>query len=207
MFKSKFLRIFRILFRPLRIFSFSIYISQRRYSEDFKFLQIIPSELKKRCQVQSWEGLKLKTGLKEGKGVVAGKVILKCTAVCNYGGHFIQQEYAEKNLLPFEKKCNFLLEMNENYKGKNIKFYLNHDENSPETFGKYLNHSKKHPNVKMRVYVDGDKLEVIFFTTKKVDIGEQLVWNYGSKYQGVGECVENCKICRLQQCTNENQNT
>ena len=180
-------------------FHFLFYISQPRFSGDFKFLPNIPSELKKRCQVQNWEGIKVKTGLKEGKGVVAEKVIEKYTPVCNYGGHFIQQEYAEKYLLPFEEKCEFLVEMNENYKGQQKKFYINHDENSSETFGKYLNHSKNHHNVAMRIYVDGDRLEIIFCTTRKVNIGEQLVWNYGPKYKGVEECVEHCQVgkCRV----------
>ena len=102
-------------------------------------------------------------------------------------------------MLPFEEKCEFLVEMNENYKGQKKLFYINHDEKSSETFGKYLNHSKNHPNVAMRIYVDGDRLEIIFFTTKKVNIGEQLVWNYGPKYKGVEECVENCQVgkCRV----------
>ena len=134
-------------------------------------------------------------GLKEGKGVVAKKVIKPNTSVCNYGGHFIQHKYAEKHLLPFEKKCDYLLEIRENYRGEYKKFYLNHDSDSSETFGKYLNHSQIHPNVAQRIYSDGEKLEIIFVTTRQVDVVEQLVWNYGSQYKGVDQCVENCPRC------------
>lgn len=156
----------------------------------------IPDKFKIRCQLQTWEDVQVKSGLKEGRGVVANKVIEKGTAVCNYGGHFLEREYAEKYLLPFEEKCEYLLEMKENFRGKYKFFYLNHDDHSKETFGKYLNHSKKHPNVAIRIYADDKKLDVIFVTSRKVKVNEQLVWNYGTQYKGVGECVESCEKCR-----------
>ena len=124
------------------------------------------------------------------------KIIKKDTAVCNYGGHFVKQEFAEEYLLPYEEKCDYLLELEENFKGEWKKFYLNHDEKSCETVGKYLNHSKKHPNLTMRVYADKDKVEVIFFTLRKIYVNEQLVWNYGPQYNGVWDCVDTCRRCR-----------
>ena len=127
--------------------------------------------------------------------MVAKNKIAKGTPVCNYGGHFMRHEYVNKYLLPYASKCDYLLEIRENFKGKYLNFYLNHDNESSFTFGKYLNHSKKHPNVAMRIYADGEKLEVIFVTLRKIMVNEQLVWNYGNSYNGVEDCVENCTIC------------
>ena len=73
----------------------------------------------------------------------------------------------EEYLLPYEEKCDYLLELKENFRGEWKIFYLNHDYKSSETVGKYLNHSKKHPNLTLRVYADEDKVEVIFFTSRK----------------------------------------
>ena len=67
-------------------------------------------------------------------------------AICNYGGMFLSEEYTKAFLLPYEEKCNYLLELHERYKWKWVKFYLNYDA-STETFGKYINHSKVHPNL------------------------------------------------------------
>ena len=88
-------------------------------SPDFKFKKIIPPYLKNRCLVQSWEDT---TGLKEGWGVVATKVIPKGTPVCNYGEHFMVHEYVKDYLLPFEYKSDYLLEMEESFRGTYQKF-------------------------------------------------------------------------------------
>ena len=48
-----------------------------------------------------------------------------------------------------------------------LKFYLNHDA-STETFGKYINHSKVHPNLTFKIFIMKDStLDVIFFAKKK----------------------------------------
>ena len=137
----------------------------------------------------------LRTGLKEGRGVFATNVIGKGAAVCNYGGHFMPYRYVKNHLLPYEYMCDYLLEIKENFRGKYKIFYLNHDDKSVETYGKYLNHSEKHPNLVMKIYADGDKLEVIFVTLRKIEMNEQLVWDYGTSYSGVEDCVENCNRC------------
>ena len=183
----------------LRYINFSLLLlffpSALSLSEDFIFRKNIPSYLRHRCISQNWKNIVLRTGLKEGNGVIATNVIQKGTVVCNYGGHFMPYKYVKKHLLPYENMCDYLLEIKENFRGKYRLFYLNHDEKSSETFGKYLNHSKKHPNVAMKIYADGKKLEVIFVTLREITKNEQLVWDYGNSYGGVADCVENCTRC------------
>ena len=113
------------------------------------------------------------------------------------GVFFLTSQYCDKYLLPFDEKCDFLLEMKENSNGILKSFYLNHDQTTKFTFGKYLNHSVLHPNLECRTFaVDDDALDVLFITTKKVKENDQLVWNYGPKYTGVGSCVSSCSLCK-----------
>ena len=110
----------------------------------------------------------------------------------------MQEKYVKKKVLPFEEKCNYILEIREKFQGDWKYFYLNHDEDSCETAGKYLYHSKIHLNLVHLIYADGDKLEVIFITTRKVHLDEQLVWNHGQKYNNIDDCIESCNICSSQ---------
>ena len=73
------------------------------YSEDYMFRKNIPPILKQKCLLQNWKDIEIKNGLREGQGVFTKKVIKKGTCVCNYGGHFFQEKYVKKNLLPFEE--------------------------------------------------------------------------------------------------------
>ena len=66
-------------------------------------------------------------------------------------GIFLSEEYTKAFLLPYEEKCNYILELSERYKQKWVKFYLNH-----ETFGKYINHSKVYPNLTFKIFITKD---------------------------------------------------
>lgn len=158
----------------------------------------MPKRLHEKCKQQNWTKIKIVDGLPEGKGVFAICDIERGTYVCNYGGSFLNNRYCEQNLLPFEDKCNYLIEMKENINGRWNKVFLNHDENTTETFGKFLNHSKIHPNVKCQIYVgeEGKFLDILFITTRDVKKGEEIVWDYGSNFSGVGRCVQSCARCK-----------
>lgn len=139
----------------------------------------------------------MRDGLPEGKGVFATEDMPKGTIVCNYGGKFHSHKYCEKNLLPFEQKCDYLIELRENMKGKWALVYLNHDSTT-DSFGKFLNHSQKHPNLKTKIFALGEcaKLDILFITKRTIKKNEELVWDYGPKYTGVGKCVSSCRICK-----------
>lgn len=161
----------------------------------YPYRPFIPEEWESRLANQDWKGLEIRA-VKEGKGVFACDNFKKNEVVCNYGGKFLDEQYAKKYLLPFEEKCNYLLEFNEQIDGCRTKFYLNHDA-STQSFGKYINHSKLHPNLDIKIYSTKDKkLDVIFRTTKKISKGTQLVWNYGKNFSGVKDCVDTCLICQ-----------
>ena len=144
---------------------------------------------------QDWTGLEIRK-VEEGKGVFARIDFKKNQVICNYGGKFLDEKYVKKYLLPFEEKCNYLLEFNEQIDGRFTKLYLNHDS-STETFGKYINHSKLHPNLDIKIYATKDqKLDVIFRAKKKIAKGTELLWNYGRDFSGVNDCVKSCSVCQ-----------
>ena len=145
--------------------------------------------------MQEWTGLEI-CSVPEGKGVFSTVEFKKNYAIYNYGGIFLSEEYAKAFLLPYEEKCNYLLELHERYKRKWVKFYLNHDA-STETFGKYINHSKVHPNLTFKIFITKDStLDVIFFANKKISKGTELLWNYDKQFSGVKDCVNSCVLCR-----------
>ena len=137
---------------------------------------------------QAWTGLEIRK-VEEGNGVFACVDFKKNDVICNYGGKFLHEKYVKKYLLPFEEKCDYLLELDDNC-------YLNHDS-STSTFGKYINHSKLHPNLNAKIYSTKDsKLDVIFRAKKKIAKGSQLLWNYGKQFSGVKDCVKSCHLCQ-----------
>ena len=90
---------------------------------------------------------------KEGRGVFAKVNINKNKVVCNYRGLILSAEEASKTLLNEPSECDYLLEMNENINGQTVKFCKNHDVMTDNIIGKYINHSKIHPNLKCRLFV------------------------------------------------------
>ena len=175
------------------------FYSKFEYSKKYILRKVMPKNLHEQCKKQTWMKIKIVEGLPEGKGVFAISDIPRGTYVCNYGGSFLSIKYCEKNLLPFEEKCNYLVEMKENINGKWEKVFLNHDEKTVETFGKLLNHSRIHPNVKCKVFAIEEEqlIDILFITLRDVKKGEQLVWDYGPNFSGVDRCVQSCSRCKL----------
>jgi hypothetical protein len=134
-------------------------------------------------------------GLKEGKGVKATEDIPSGSKVCNYGGNLLNESEGNQ-LMECRNNCDYLLEFSMNRKT----FFFNHTEESNFTFGKYVNHSSKHPNVYGKVYLGSlGQPEVIFLAKRKIRQGEELCFNYGKFFQGVSTCVSSCrKCCKLQ---------
>jgi hypothetical protein len=81
------------------------------------------------------------------------------------------------------------------------KWFLNHSEDSEDkkTYGKLINHSKRHPNLRKSVYQMDGKPEVLFETTEVVAEGTQLSYDYGDAYQGLSDCVSGCGKCFMLQ--------
>lgn len=184
-------------------YSIDGYSKSFRYSESgasygFPQRKLCPAFYKKKCSNQHWPGLSIKAaGKNEGRGVFATQSFRKGTVICNYGGVDVTEEDAESMLLPFEDKCDYLVELVENYKGTTKRFFLNHTEES-ETYGKLLNHSKLHPNLNVKVVVTREnRLDILFLAKHKISVNDQLVWDYGDSYSGVRPCVESCRKCKM----------
>ena len=99
--------------------------------------------------------------------------------------------------------CDYLFELCESYKGTYRNFYLNHDSMSEKeignTFGKFINHSSIHANIGTKVFViDEGELDVLFYSLRKIQVGEQLLWEYGKNFDGVSNCVKDCFRCLKQ---------
>ena len=157
----------------------------------------MPLRLRVLSKTQLWPKVELRR-VKEGLGVFSTEDIGKNEPVCNYGGDFLTAEYAETFLLKYENLCDYLLQLRP-IVPNGPSFYLNHfreSKTSKPIYGKYLNHSRVHPNLYLKQYSLNSKLDVIFYAKNRILKGTELVWNYGKKYQGVDKCVNSCKKCR-----------
>ena len=139
------------------------FYSKFEYSEKYILQKVLPKNLHEQCKKQSWMKIKIAEGLPEGKGVFAITDINRGTYVYNYGRIILNRNYCEKKLLPFEEKCNYLVEMKENIYGKWQKVFLNHDENTKDTFGKFLNHSRINPNVRCQIFAVEEQKVIVYF--------------------------------------------
>ena len=117
--------------------------------------------------------------------------------MCNYGGVQVTKKYAEKYLLPFEDKCNFVVKLCETTEDGMKLFYLNCHPTESKTFGQLLNHSSLHPNVVTKICTTGkNKLAVIFVARRDIKVDEEIIWDYGKNYTGVNPCVTSCLKCK-----------
>ena len=133
----------------------------------------------------SAERLETKMTLRNGVGVFAKIDICFTNYICQYGGVEINSQQA--SLLESDKNSDFLLVVGD---GKE-RFHLNHNEETTENFGKYINHSSKHPNLFYKIGRNNKK-EVRFYAKKFIPKGTQLVYNYGKHYQRLRPCVDTC---------------
>ena len=66
------------------------------------------------------------------------------------------------------------------------------------SYGRLINHSKRHPNVKPVPHKErGNFKTILFLAMADIDAGEELLFNYGEMYHaGIFDCVEGCSKCR-----------
>ena len=166
---------------------------------EFGFPQrkVLPDNLMRKCGNQDWSGLQIRSGLMEGNGVFAQEHFVKNTPLCNYGGVQVASNYAEKYLLPFEGKCDYVLKICETTNDGIKHIYLNCHPTGSKTYGQLLNHSSLHPNAVTKIYATGKiKLDVIFVAKCDIQVDEEIVWDYGKNYTGVNPCVTSCFKCK-----------
>jgi hypothetical protein len=155
--------------------------------------RIITEDLAQHISKQNWPGLVIKTGLKEGRGVYTDTEIKAGVIVCNYGGE--ARNSAQVAQLS-QSARNYLIEFSLVENCLRVAHFLYHDENTKFTFGKYLNHSKKHPVLRpvVSVFVNG-KADVLFIAKHTIPANSELCWNYGRYFYGVQSCISACQKC------------
>ena len=164
----------------------------------YPYRNMICRKYEDRCCTQNWPLVEVRSSLREGSGLFLKEDIFRHTVVCNYGGKVVSDIEANSSLLPFPDKCRYLLEFIEiKTNAKRETVYLNHDEITDFTYGKYLNHSQLHPNTNCKVVIRWDgHPDVLFVSSRYIKKGEQLTWDYGPNYSGVQLCVESCLFCK-----------
>ena len=75
--------------------------------------------------------------------------------------------------------------------------FLNYTMDSEFTYGKYINHSSKHPNLRPKLFLRNGLPDILFLAQKQIQPGEQLTYNYGSQFKFVSQCVVGCKQCQV----------
>ena len=159
--------------------------------------KVLPENLLRKCRNQDWSGLQIRSGLVEGNGVFAQEHFVKNTPLCNYGGVQLTSNYTEKHLLPFEDKCDYVLELCEMTDNGIKHIYLNCNATGSKTYGQVLNHSSLHPNALKKIHATGkNKLDVIFVAKRDITVDEEIVWDYGKNYTVVNPCVTSCFKCK-----------
>ncbi|KAK5900159.1 hypothetical protein CesoFtcFv8_009562 [Champsocephalus esox] len=65
-----------------------------------------------------------------------------------------------------------------------------------ETYGRFLNHSRKRPNLKPKrfdlTFPDGPRELLVFLALQNIKVGEELLWDYGvtrTSFGGEGPCL------------------
>ena len=56
-----------------------------------------------------------------------------------------------------------------------------------------------HAYIGTKVFViDEGEMGVLFYSLRKIKVGEQLLWDYGKNFDGVSNCVKDCFRCLKQ---------
>ena len=149
--------IFKLFYSPEMVYSLS------GAKSGFPQRNVLPENLMRKCGNQDGSGLQIRYGLMEGNGVFSQKLFVKNTPLCNYGGVQVTSNYAEKYLLPFEDKCDYVIEICETTNDGIKHIYQNCHPTGSKTYGQLLNHSSLHSNAITKIYTTGkNRLDVIF---------------------------------------------
>ena len=163
----------------------------------FPWTWILTEEFCQKYINQDWNRLEIRSRLKEGHSVFVKRVFRKDEYLCNYGGVMVSKVDAQQNLLPYDEKCNYLVELWEETCHGPDTFYINYNSSKQKTYGQLINHSLEHPNATMWTYaVSINVLDLMFSANRTINPGEQITWNYGKKYSGVNPCVDSCQKCK-----------
>ncbi|XP_045479321.1 probable histone-lysine N-methyltransferase set-23 isoform X1 [Harmonia axyridis] len=147
-------------------------------------------------------GLKIKKFCKKGLGLITNHLIPSGSFVCEYAGRIITSDMAKRLYPVYMSKysMNYIFCINEKF-GENI-YRTIIDPTESGNIGRYINHSCE-PNCELiivRIHNNFPKLCI--FAKEKINIGEELSFNYGDTViednQSVGQSIE-C-LCGKMEC-------
>jgi hypothetical protein len=146
----------------------------------------LDAKIKEQIQSQSWPLIKIRkcTGDK-GSGAFASRDIPKDTVICDYHGEIVSKEdgdYRYSTL--YQDRTDNVFMFKFGYQGK--EYYC--DAVKPcschpnkKIKGRFLNHSRKNPNVKVTTRGDEENVVLLMVTTKDISLGSELLFDYGCK--------------------------
>jgi len=130
-------------------------------------------QILERITSQDWSGLALKPTLDMGRGVMATRFFRSGSVVCDYHGPVLKKDQAEslRRSIPAAKS--------------NYMYFFKHDSQRlcidaatvpcvchpriPTTFGRLVNHSGVHPNLRTVCRRIGDRVHLLLVATKDVN--------------------------------------
>ena len=156
-----------------------------------KLIQLqLPEEMRNKIKEQNWPGLQIKKDLEEGWVFFTQSGIKKGDLVRNYGGDHLYNVAH----LP-ESARDYLLEFSVVKASIRYVHYMYHGAQTKFAFGKYINHSSKHPVLTHKVFMHNEIPALMFVATKHIPAGSELCYNYGCSFTGVSECLSSCIKC------------
>lgn len=126
--------------------------------------------------------LEIRHVCKKGRGVFAAREFRKNEFVCDYAGELLTEEQAELRSLEYDKRASmnnldiisdgcymFWFE----YNGDSFCVDAHKEDGS---YGRLINHSKRNANLRPRT--GALKPRIMFYTTRRIAKGEELLYNY-----------------------------
>uniref|UniRef100_A0A915KI84 SET domain-containing protein n=1 Tax=Romanomermis culicivorax TaxID=13658 RepID=A0A915KI84_ROMCU len=140
----------------------------------------------------TWPNLVVRQTANVGRGVFAVGKIAKGAVVANYNGNFMKTAHFDKMVAALvdeeekSRKADYRLDFVFN----GVKYSIDASAED-QSIGRLINHCKRHANLKptAKCFDDG-ALAVLFVAKREIDVGEQLLFDYGNKY--AQNVVNNC---------------
>lgn len=125
------------------------------------------------------DGLEIRTLPEKGRAVFSTQNFYRGEFICEYAGELISYTEAKTRELEYSEDI---------LKGCYM-YYFKHDgvkrciDATKETgrLGRLINHSRIRNNIKPRVVENGSEIYLCFFATRDLDVGEELLYDYGDR--------------------------
>lgn len=146
--------------------------------------------IKKLIKTQKWRGLLVRDIGGENQGVVTTRDFQQGEVVCDYHGNVVTVKEDESiHTTSSVEETGYMFFYNKKGLTMCIDAHQEHCDCHPEkqTVGRLINHSRKHPNLKPRLYTitdEGvDKDVILFFASRDIRVDQELLFDHRVKKQ------------------------